>query len=668
MKREHLLQLAVLTISIIASLITFIGLVVIVGWYTHMSTLIQVSPGMTPMYFNTALCFILIGIGFLFLVKVLERWSIASGILIASIASLTLVEYIFGIQLFIDELFFKSFTSFHTVAAGRMSPNSAAGFLTTSMALILLSLNRINKYLSCFILLLGCGVFTLSSTALLGYFADLSNAYQWANLTPMAIHTTVLFILASINIILMIYVKHDSGEVNVSIALPIIAFMITISLTFILWKGALYDIDGKVLARLILVMGTLFGILLALTIRAHQKSKEQTLKLQVNQEKLAAKITEAHRYTQELQWFKEMADAFQACISLEEAMVPLKKYCSLLLPSTAGTLFLNDEESGVLRPFTWWGSNTASQMRPFSAYDCKAIKRKDTTYIDDPRYIPPCEGLSSFSRNQTTPSYLCLPLRTPEGVLGVLKLKDIRLSSQQDGIDQNRQLLADTLTKQLTISLASLKLRELLKNQAIRDPLTQLFNRRFLDETFMRELLDAQRYSRSIGVIMADIDHFKMWNDTYGHEAGDLILKKISEVLQKLSRKSDIACRFGGEEFVLVMPESSLVVTLKRAEQIRNAVSKISFTYKGKRINNVTISLGVSVFPEHGLSVQDLIVSADRALYNAKMLGRNRVSTTGSIAQKDLSLWKGDISQKHPNKKLPKTIPFRSIQKQKDKG
>jgi len=184
--------------------------------------------------------------------------------------------------------------------------------------------------------------------------------------------------------------------------------------------------------------------------------------------------------------------------------------------------------------------------------------------------------------------------------------------------------LAMTLAENLGLALANLKLRENLQHQAIRDPLTGLFNRRYLEETLGRELNRAQRAGAPVGVVMMDLDHFKQFNDTYGHSAGDALLSAVGALLQKEIRREDIACRYGGEEFVIIMPGASLEVTLDRAEKLQKMIKKLQVGYLGKSLPCTTISAGVAVFPDHDPTGEALIQKADAALYRAKLEGRDR--------------------------------------------
>jgi diguanylate cyclase (GGDEF)-like protein/PAS domain S-box-containing protein len=166
---------------------------------------------------------------------------------------------------------------------------------------------------------------------------------------------------------------------------------------------------------------------------------------------------------------------------------------------------------------------------------------------------------------------------------------------------------------------------ETLRHQVVRDPLTNLFNRRYLDETLNRELSRVRRKHAPLGVIMLDLDHFKRFNDTFGHEAGDNLLQALGKFLLTHLRREDVACRYGGEEFVLIIPEASLEVVLDRSEEIREKVPQLQVLYRGQELESTTVSLGVAMFPEHGDTAEEVLRAADDAMYQAKAAGRNRL-------------------------------------------
>ncbi len=186
-------------------------------------------------------------------------------------------------------------------------------------------------------------------------------------------------------------------------------------------------------------------------------------------------------------------------------------------------------------------------------------------------------------------------------------------------------LFANMFAQQVSLSLANIQLREALRNQSIRDCLTGLYNRRYLDETLERETRRAVRSAQGLGVLMLDLDHFKNFNDTYGHDAGDTVLRETASFLLKSVRAEDFVCRFGGEEFVIILPGADLQTSQARAERIRSKLRELTVLHQGKSLGRITVSIGVAEVPLHGTCPKELIEAADAALYRAKKEGRDRV-------------------------------------------
>jgi diguanylate cyclase (GGDEF)-like protein len=172
---------------------------------------------------------------------------------------------------------------------------------------------------------------------------------------------------------------------------------------------------------------------------------------------------------------------------------------------------------------------------------------------------------------------------------------------------------------------ALIKSEALLREQSVRDHLTGLFNRRYLEETLDRELLRASRKKHSIGIIMLDIDDFKRFNDTYGHAAGDEILRELGQILIQNVRGEDIPSRFGGDEFIIVLPDALREDTLNRAKLIHNVANRARFQFEGITLEVITLSVGVAIFPEDGTTGAAILKAADAALYKAKRTGRNQI-------------------------------------------
>ncbi|HYQ93409.1 MAG TPA: diguanylate cyclase, partial [Burkholderiales bacterium] len=175
-------------------------------------------------------------------------------------------------------------------------------------------------------------------------------------------------------------------------------------------------------------------------------------------------------------------------------------------------------------------------------------------------------------------------------------------------------------------------LREKLREQAMRDKLTGLYNRHYVEEWFDLELRRAQRHGRPIAAIMLDVDHFKRFNDSFGHEAGDLVLQELAGALRRSTRGSDVASRYGGEEFLVLLPECPFDTALRKAEQMREEVAKLELRYDGRPLGPISVSLGVAAFPDHAKESAELLRHADEALYEAKGAGRNRVVAYSATA------------------------------------
>ncbi len=350
------------------------------------------------------------------------------------------------------------------------------------------------------------------------------------------------------------------------------------------------------------------------------KRSEQALQ-EVNQN-LESRVDELRQRNDEMQLLAEMSAFLQACLTVEDAYQTLGSLIAPLFPTGGGGIFMLNEVGDRVDQIVTWGTppNSAPGSTPLG---CWALHRGP-----EHQSSPDCQKFGcTHAVGPAGDSTLCLPLLVQGTSLGLFFLSVSELSP-------TTQQLARTVVEQVALALANLHLRETLKQQSIHDPLTGLYNRRYLEEALNQEIQRAQRHRHSIGVIMIDIDHFKWVNDTYGHEAGDRFLEAMGQMLRNSVRGSDIACRYGGEEMTLVLPESSLAVTLARAEAIRRAMGEIQVSYGGVAIGRLSASLGVAGFPTHGNVGADVVKAADAALYQAKANGRNQVAIAAVPALK----------------------------------
>jgi diguanylate cyclase (GGDEF)-like protein/PAS domain S-box-containing protein len=244
---------------------------------------------------------------------------------------------------------------------------------------------------------------------------------------------------------------------------------------------------------------------------------------------------------------------------------------------------------------------------------------------DLPRVIEHLKLMASRPPLDNTVGTLEYRMRHQDGHWHWLLSREVPFRRTQDG--QVEQLLgvAHDITERKQLEERLHQANRLLQEQAIRDPLTGLHNRRYLDETLPRELQRAERRNQPIGIIMLDVDRFKRINDTYGHDAGDTLLRAVGAFLRGNTRGEDVICRYGGEEFTLVLPGAALADTQQRADILCTGIQSLAIEHNGYALDAVTASFGVAVFPDHASTADELIRAADQALYQAKQNGRNQV-------------------------------------------
>ncbi len=372
------------------------------------------------------------------------------------------------------------------------------------------------------------------------------------------------------------------------------------------------DADGR-FAGSIVILRDVTGI----------KNTEQALR--ESNRRLAAAVNEQKIRTQELRLLNSMNELLQACHTEADTYQVMANICRQLFPDDAGFLTIRDAASNMFAAVSSWGDNALKDI-DYHEHDCWALRLGKIHAVTDPAN----ELLCSHSLGEIIGSSICLPITSADGVMGVLHVL-FQMHSEKmsmEGIQRHqgsKMIILSMMLEQYALSLLNIRLHNTLKNQSIRDPLTGLFNRRYLDESLGREMFRCRRHHASTGFIMIDVDRFKDFNDTFGHEAGDVILKELASFLQEHTRNEDVLCRYGGEEFILLMPDSDLSNACKRAEQLCALVrNTLRINHRGITCQ-ITISLGVSAFPESGPTIEAARNAADAALYQAKRQGRDRV-------------------------------------------
>jgi diguanylate cyclase (GGDEF)-like protein/PAS domain S-box-containing protein len=321
----------------------------------------------------------------------------------------------------------------------------------------------------------------------------------------------------------------------------------------------------------------------------------------------------------------EVTGLLQTVVRPEEAAALVSGYLAQMRVGDGGALYLFKESRNYLDLLARWGDLPVAES--VAPQDCWALRRGQAYR---PRTTQPDLQCSHASPAGDRATSLCLPMMTDGGPLGLLHVvfTEASLATLDDDA-----LFAQRMSEQLGLALANFKLREKLRIEAMQDPLTGLYNRRFLEVSMRREFARAARAQTSVGVIMLDVDHFKRFNDTHGHEAGDAALCQLGWVLTENCRVSDLACRFGGEELSVVTPGATREVASAWAERVLERVRDMQVVSDGKVLPPLTVSIGIAFFPEDGQEGAQVLQAADRVLYAAKRSGRDRcmVSTGRSV-------------------------------------
>ncbi|MBI5354422.1 MAG: sensor domain-containing diguanylate cyclase [Chloroflexi bacterium] len=374
-----------------------------------------------------------------------------------------------------------------------------------------------------------------------------------------------------------------------------------------------------------------FGSLLVLsfTVAAITLLLLRFQKAQTAIEEAAAEQKALARHQEDFRLLNEMGNELRICPTVAESYTVIANYAQRLFPNVSGALYIINTVDGIFETVITWGETPPELPgRGLSPDKCLALRQGQIYTSEDSTSHG---GLCPYLGQPKPEDYLCVPMLAQGKTLGILHLrrsKSLQTSELQsaDAMVVLKRELSETVAEHIALAIANLKLQETLQYQVVRDPLTSLFNRRYMEETFKRELDRAARRKMDIGIMMLDIDNFKHFNDTFGHMAGDAVLIKLSSLLRAFVRGEDISCRYGGEEFLLILPEASLQNTHQRAGQLKNEIQCMSVNYQDQLLSGITVSIGIACFPEHGDTIESLLFAADSALYRAKNEGRNRLA------------------------------------------
>jgi diguanylate cyclase (GGDEF)-like protein len=412
--------------------------------------------------------------------------------------------------------------------------------------------------------------------------------------------------------------------------LVLVAVLSCINLLMDRWKeaGGAMLADAAVAATLVA-----FTWRLALT-QYHQQqeiSQRETAQYELfaANETIGGLLEESRAQASAITQISELGSLLQACASREEAFRIIPERMRRLFPGTSGALSLLSATGNRAESQAEWGP-CAPADHIFAPAECWALRR-GCSHVH-----PGGESALCCPHLRADGAAVCLPLIANGEALGVLAIQENEFVARDPSACDRFPVwrpLATAVAEHIALALSNLSLRESLRMQAVRDPLTGLYNRRYMQEFLERELQRARRLHHPLSVLMLDLDHFKRYNDRFGHAEGDELLRALGDTLLHSIRSDDVACRYGGEEFAIVLPECPLPLATGRAEQICKRIKQISTLRPGQAHNPITVTIGVAAYDDNGANTVALLLKlADQALYQAKHDGRDRVAVAQSLS------------------------------------
>jgi diguanylate cyclase (GGDEF)-like protein len=346
--------------------------------------------------------------------------------------------------------------------------------------------------------------------------------------------------------------------------------------------------------------------------------------LQMLAEELIASRAELDGRTAELETLNNgllqlanLSNLLLSCDTSSEAYVVLGRAAREMYDQLSGAVYLYGASRNVVELVTSWGDIPVAKT--FPPADCWALRRGRVHHVSVSGAEPRCRHTSEG----TSSSSICVPMLAQGEALGVLHM--VGASELGDRVlTPVAQRLAVAAAEACALALASIRLREKLADQSLRDSLTGLYNRRYAEETLLREIARAKRDGSALSVVMLDLDHFKRFNDEFGHDAGDMALREAATVFIESVRTSDVVSRVGGEEFLLLLPGASIEAALAKVERVRDKMKGLELFHRGRRLPRLMFSAGVAGFPINGITPDALLRAADKALYEAKRAGRDQ--------------------------------------------
>lgn len=321
----------------------------------------------------------------------------------------------------------------------------------------------------------------------------------------------------------------------------------------------------------------------------------------------------------EINFLEQLIDLLQSCFSVEEVDAALKPLMLQLFPDEVGAIYVMSSSKNLVEAIATWGPLPLTSDPIFTPSECIALRREQAHMVEDTHQGLLCQHIRP---NSSVVETLCIPITAHGETLGIFYV-----GSLHRGRIAHLKPQAMSVAKYISLALANLKLRDTLNHLRLCDPLTTLYNRRYLEQSLEQEIQRSGRQKLPLGVILLHIDRFEDFPEQFGSAASDCLLREIGMFLSRQMRASDLACRYRGKEFLLLLPEASLETTQQQAETLRQNIKQLNIEYNHQTLGSITISCGVASFSEHGLTSKAVLRAANAALKLAQEQGCDRIVT-----------------------------------------
>jgi len=385
------------------------------------------------------------------------------------------------------------------------------------------------------------------------------------------------------------------------------SFVIVISSPMHQLKQMNFQLMGILIGMVVLSLSFLIGT-------SYVSNRQIVHKVEEEQKKQDERIRQR---THEIELMHRLANMLAACNNMVEAQQIVSDILPRILGNVNGSVSLMRASRNQLITQLDWGY-TWPGSASFAPEECWSLRKGRAHQSNDDFHSLTCGHMHEMENNQT----LCIPLTAHGNTIGIMHLY---FGQGHIEIDPITEQLAFSVSEHLGLALANLSLQEKLRSQALSDPLTGLFNRRFFEQKLEEHSMNSATSEQPLSLLMLDLDHFKRFNDNFGHDAGDFVLKEISALLKQSVSEDEIACRLGGEELAVLLPHYTMQQATEFGQTLCDAVRSMHLEHKGLSLGQLGVSIGVATYPKPASDTESLVKMADNALYMAKDMGRSRV-------------------------------------------